>query len=37
MLKQLIYRLRRKIELDPTKPRLIVTTPHSGYRFETES
>jgi DNA-binding response OmpR family regulator len=37
MLKQLIYRLRRKIELDPTKPRLIVTTPHAGYRFETES
>ena len=37
MLKQLIYRLRRKIELDPAAPRLIVTTPHAGYRFETES
>lgn len=37
VLKQLIYRLRRKIELDPAKPRLIITTPHAGYRFETES
>lgn len=37
MLKQLIYRLRQKIELDPAAPRLIVTTPHAGYRFETES
>lgn len=37
MLKQLIYRLRQKIEMDPAAPRLIVTTPHAGYRFETES
>lgn len=37
MLKQLIYRLRQKIEIDPAEPRLIVTTPHAGYRFETES
>jgi len=36
MLKQLIYRLRQKIELDPAAPRLIVTTPHAGYRFETD-
>jgi len=37
MLKQLIYRLRQKLEVDPTAPQLIVTTPHAGYRFETES
>jgi two-component system KDP operon response regulator KdpE len=37
MLKQLIYRLRQKIEIDPAAPRHIVTTPHAGYRFETES
>lgn len=37
MLKQLIYRLRQKIELDPAAPRLIVTTPHAGYRFEAEA
>jgi len=36
MLKQLIYRLRKKIETDPASPRLIVTTPHAGYRFETD-
>lgn len=36
MLKQLIYRLRQKVEADPAKPRLIVTTPHAGYRLMTE-
>ena len=28
-----IVRLRRKIELDPKRPRLIVTIPGSGYKF----
>jgi two-component system KDP operon response regulator KdpE len=28
--------LRRKIEADPVRPRLIVTEPGVGYRFETE-
>jgi DNA-binding response OmpR family regulator/class 3 adenylate cyclase/predicted ATPase len=29
----LIVRLRRKIESDPKRPRLIVTIPGSGYKF----
>lgn len=29
----LLSRLRRKIEADPRKPRLIVTVPGSGYRM----
>ena len=29
----LIVRLRRKIESDPRRPRLIVTIPGSGYKF----
>jgi TolB-like protein/DNA-binding winged helix-turn-helix (wHTH) protein len=30
----LIWRLRRKIEPDPKQPRLIVTVPGEGYRFD---
>ena len=33
MLKQLIYRLRQKVEADPAAPHLIVTTPGAGYRL----
>ena len=31
MLKQLVYRLRNKLELDPNSPRLIETVPNAGY------
>jgi TolB-like protein/DNA-binding winged helix-turn-helix (wHTH) protein len=30
----MVGRLRRKIEADPKKPRLIVTVPGEGYRFD---
>ena len=30
----LIGKLRRKIEPDPKQPRLIVTVPGEGYRFD---
>ena len=32
-----IRSLRRKIEMDPVRPRLIVTEPGVGYRFEPSS
>jgi DNA-binding response OmpR family regulator len=32
-----ICRLRKKIEEDPDKPRLIVTVPGFGYRYERDS
>ena len=32
-----IRSLRRKIEADPVRPKLIVTEPGVGYRFETET
>ena len=32
-----IRSLRRKIEADPVRPRLIVTEPGVGYRFESET
>ena len=35
-LKQLIYRLRHKVERDPTAPELLQTTPGAGYRFNGE-
>jgi DNA-binding response OmpR family regulator len=31
MLKQLVYRLRAKIEPDPAQPRFIETVPGVGY------
>jgi two-component system KDP operon response regulator KdpE len=33
VLKQYIWRLRQKIEVDPDRPEIIVTDPGEGYRF----
>jgi len=33
-LKQLVYRLRQKIEPEPTAPRFLLTDPGAGYRLE---
>ncbi|HMN44210.1 MAG TPA: response regulator transcription factor [Povalibacter sp.] len=35
-LKQLIYRLRKKLEDDPASPRVLQTTPGAGYKLVTE-
>lgn len=35
-LKQLIYRLRQKMEEDPSNPRVLQTTAGAGYRFVVE-
>jgi DNA-binding response OmpR family regulator len=32
-----ISRLRRKIELDPTQPELIINIPRSGYCYMLKS
>ncbi len=36
ILKNLIYRIRRKIEKDPANPVLIQTLPGLGYKFSTD-
>jgi len=36
MLKNVIYRLRRKIEADPAKPLIIQTVAGAGYRLAAE-
>ena len=33
-LKQLVYRLRQKVEPDPAAPRYLLTDPGAGYRLE---
>jgi len=35
-LKQLIYRLRRKLEHDPAVPQILQTTPGAGYKLVVE-
>jgi DNA-binding response OmpR family regulator len=34
LLKQLVHRLRQKIEADPAAPRLIKTVPNAGYSLD---
>jgi DNA-binding response OmpR family regulator len=36
LLKNLVYRLRRKIEPDPSRPRYLVRAADSGYRFQAD-
>ena len=36
LLKQLVHRLRRKLERDPAEPRYLVTVPGVGYALETK-
>lgn len=33
LVKNLVYRLRRKIEVNPSKPRYLLTDENRGYRF----
>jgi DNA-binding response OmpR family regulator len=32
-LKQLVYRLRQKLETDPSSPQILQTTPGAGYKL----
>jgi DNA-binding response OmpR family regulator len=34
LLKQLVHRLRQKVEADPSAPRLIKTVPNAGYSID---
>jgi DNA-binding response OmpR family regulator len=36
LLKQLVHRLRQKIEADPAAPRFLLTVPGVGYELDTE-
>ena len=33
LLKQLVHRLRHKIEIDPGNPQILQTAPHAGYKL----
>lgn len=35
-LKQLVYRLRQKLEPDPASPQVLLTTPGAGYKLAVE-
>jgi DNA-binding response OmpR family regulator len=35
-LKQLVYRLRQKLEDDPATPHVLLTTPGAGYKLAIE-
>lgn len=37
LLKQLVHRLRQKLETDPSTPRMLRTVPNSGYVLDSES
>jgi DNA-binding response OmpR family regulator len=37
LLKQLVHRLRQKIEDDPAAPRLLRTVPGAGYQFDAQA
>jgi DNA-binding response OmpR family regulator len=36
LLKQLVHRLRQKIESDPTQPKLLRTVPNAGYALDAD-
>jgi DNA-binding response OmpR family regulator len=36
LLKQLVHRLRQKIEVDPAEPQLLQTAAGAGYRLVAE-
>jgi DNA-binding response OmpR family regulator len=36
LLKQLVHRLRQKIENDPAAPKLLCTVPNAGYALDAD-
>jgi DNA-binding response OmpR family regulator len=36
LLKQLVHRLRQKIESDPAEPKLLCTVPNAGYALDAD-
>jgi DNA-binding response OmpR family regulator len=36
LLKQLVHRLRQKIEIDPATPQMLQTAPGAGYKLVVE-